>query len=327
MRLKQLLHAALIATTCLGASLLSAAAQDAFPRQRILMIIPFAAGGPSDIVGRTLADGLAAELSASVVVENRGGGNGAPAVATVAKSEPDGHTLLMSGEAPLAIVPALATPPYDGLAGLTPIAVFVEGGCNVLVVHPGVPARTLREIIAMAKAAAEPLAYASAGLGTPADTVAAEFADAAGITLRRVSYRGAALATNDVMGGHVPIMFPHAGTVADIVASGKLVAVAASRAARCSALPDVPTMTEQGFPLDAGKVWFGLFAPAGTPAAIADRLHRAVQVVVTAPDFSRRLAALQFAPLLQSDRATADAIVRREIDGWARKAAMIPGLR
>ena len=211
MRLKQLLQAALIAGTCLGASLLSAAAQDAFPRQRILLIIPFAAGGPSDIVGRVLADGLVAQLSAAVVVENRAGGNGAPAVAAVAKSEPDGHTLLMSGEAPLAILPALATQPYDGLAGLAPIAVFVEGGCNVLVVHSSVPARTLPQIIAMAKAAAEPLAYASAGLGTPADTVAAEFAHAAGITLRRVSYRGAALATNDVMGGHVPMMFPPPG--------------------------------------------------------------------------------------------------------------------
>ena len=303
------------------------AQEAAYPRQRVMMVVPFPAGGPADTVGRILADALAPRLGQPIIVENRPGGGGSAAVAAVARAEPDGHTVLLSGEGPLSVVPALANPPYDAMTGLQVASVFAEGGCTVAAVHPSFAAKDLAGLIAQAKAASEPLTYASSGLGTPADTVAAELQQMTGIALKRVIYRGAAPAMTDLIAGHVPLMFPSAGAVAELIATGKLRGLAVTTKGRCKVLADVPTMTEQGVPLEAGKIWFGLFVPATTPAAAIDRLHREIEAIVPTADFAARLEKLTLEPRNHPTRASAAAYVRTDIEQWRLKAAGIPALR
>lgn len=299
----------------------------AYPSQRVLLVVGFPPGGPADIAARALADGMQARLGKPVIVENRPGGGGSAAASAVARAEPDGHTLLVAGEGPISIVPALAAPPYSAMAGLAAISVFAEGGCTVVAVTPSFPAKDLKELIAEAKAAKEPITYASSGLGTPSDTVAAEFAQAAGIELKRVIYRGAAPALSDVIAGHVPLMFPTAGQTTEQIAAGKLRGLAVSTRSRCKVLPDVPTLTEAGIPLEAGKIWFGLFAPAAVPSTIADFLFAEARAVAMTPELSKRVEAITLEPVRHGTRAEAADYVAKDVADWMRKAATIPGLK
>lgn len=319
---------AVAATLALTAAASTASAQaPTYPSQRILLIVGFPPGGPADLATRALADGLAPRLARPVVVENRPGGGGATAATAVARAEPDGYTLLVAGEGPISVVPALATPPYDALNGLSAVSVFAAGGCTVVAVNPAFPATDLAGLVARAKAAPESVNYASSGLGTPSDTVAAEFAKATGITLKRVIYRGAAQAMTDLIAGHVPLMFPTAGQAAEHVVAGKLRGLAVSTKARCKVLPNVPTMTELGVPLEAGRIWFGLFAPAATPPAILDRLFSEVQAVAGTPELAARVDTIMLEPVKQGSRAQSAEFVRNDIAEWRSKAASIPALR
>jgi len=262
-----------------------------------------------------------------VIVENRPGGGGAAAAAAVARSEPDGHTLMVAGEGPISIVPALATPPYHALDGLTSVGVFAEGGCTVVAVNPTFPAKDLKGLIAHAKSSNDPVNYASSGLGTPSDTVAAEFAQAAGIKLNRLIYRGAGPALTDVVAGHVPLMFPTAGQAAEMISAGKLLGLAVSSAARCRVLPDVPTLREQGIPLDAGKIWFGLFAPSGVPVAVAERLFAETRAVAETPELAKRIEGLQLAPIRHAHRAESQRYAEDDAVSWQQKVKTVPGLK
>ncbi len=299
----------------------------AYPSQRVLLVVGFPPGGPADLAARALADGLTTRLGQPVIVENRPGGGGSAAVSAVARAEPDGHTIMVAGEGPLAVVPALASPPQDATSGLAAISIFAEGGCTVAAVNPAFEPKDLAALIAHAKAAPEALNYASSGLGTPSDTVAAEFAQATGIKLKRVIYRGAAPALTDLIAGHVQLMFPTAGQISEQVATGKLRGLAVSTKARCKVLPNVPTMREAGVPLEAGKIWFGLFAPLATPAIVLDRLFADTQAVAAAPAFAARIDAITLEPVKQAGRAAVDAYVRQEVADWRKKAATVPGLR
>lgn len=299
----------------------------AYPSQRVLIVVGFPPGGPADIAGRALADGLQTRLGKPVIVENRPGGGGSAAASAVARAEPDGHTLLVAGEGPISIVPALAAQPYSAMSGLTALNVFAEGGCTVVAVTPSFAVKDLKGLIAEAKAAKEPITYASSGLGTPSDTVAAEFAQAAGIQLKRVIYRGAAPALSDLIAGHVPLMFPTAGQTTEQIAAGKLRGLAVSTKARCKVLPDVPTLTEAGIPLEAGKIWFGLFAPSALPAAIADFLFAEAQAVSATPELSKRIEAITLEPVRNATRSQAAEYVTKDVADWMRKAATIPGLK
>lgn len=317
---------AVIAGVALAA--IGASAQDAaYPSQRVLIVVGFPPGGPADLAARVLADGLSPRLGKPVIVENRPGGGGSAATSAVARAEPDGHTLLVAGDGPISVVPALATPPYDAIAGLASVGVFAEGGCTVVAVNASFAAKDLAGFIAQAKTRPDALDYASSGLGTPSDTVAAEFAQAAGIKLKRIIYRGAAPALTDLLAGHVPLMFPTAGQTTEHIAAGKLRGLAVSTKARCKVLPNVPTLTEQGLALEAGKIWFGLFAPAATPGPIADRLFKETQAVAATGDFIKRIDAITLEPVKHASRAAATDYVRSDIAAWHRKAATIPGLR
>lgn len=302
-------------------------AQGAYPSQRVLIVVGFPAGGPSDIAARALADGLAPRLGKPAIIENRPGGGGVAAASAVARSEPDGHTLMMAGEGPISVLPALANPPQDVMTGLAVAGIFAEGGCNVVATHPSLPATDLKGLIALAKSAKEPLNFASGGLGTPSDTVAAEFAQAAGIQLKRVIYRGAGLALSDLIAGHVPLMFPQAGQAAENINAGKLRGLAVSTKERCKVLPGVATMTEQGLPLEAGRLWFGLLAPAATPAGVLDRLFKEIQAIAATPELAARLDSITALPVKQASRAEADAFVRKDVADWQHKAKTVPGLR
>lgn len=299
----------------------------AYPSQRVIVVVGFPPGGPADIAARALTDGLQTRLGKPVIVENRPGGGGSAAASAVARAEPDGHTLLAAGEGPISIVPALAAQPYSAMSGLTAIGVFAEGGCTVVAVTPSFAAKSLKDLVALAKAAKDPITYASSGLGTPSDTVAAEFAQAAGIKLKRVIYRGAAPALSDLIAGHVPLMFPSAGQTTAQIAAGKLRGLAVSTKARCKVLPDVPTMRESGVPLDAGKVWFGLFAPAALPAAIADFLFKEIQAVSATPEMAKRIEAITLEPVRHATRTQSADYVTKDVADWQRKAATIPGLK
>lgn len=298
-----------------------------YPSQRVLIVVGFPPGGPADLAARVLADGLATRLAKPVIVENRPGGGGSAATSGVARADPDGHTLLVAGEGPISIVPALAATPYDAMTGLTAVSIFAEGGCTVLAATPSFPAKDLAALIAQAKASPEPLTYASSGLGTPSDTVAAEFAQTAGIGLKRVIYRGAAPAISDLIAGHVPLMFPTAGQTTELIAAGKLRGLAVSTKTRCKVLPDVPTMTELGVPLEAGRIWFGLFAPSATPAGTVDKLFAEAQAIAATADFATRIDAITLVPVKHAQRAAALDYVTKDITEWRRKAATISGLR
>lgn len=324
-RLRLAASAAVIAALAATAEI--ANAQAAYPSQRVLIVVGFPPGGPADLAARALADGLAPRLDKPVIVENRPGGGGSAAASAVARADADGHTLMVGGEGPMSVVPALANPPYDAMNGLAVAGVFAEGGCTVVAAHPSFPATDLKGLVAHAKAAKDHVNYASSGLGTPSDTVAAEFAQAAGIQLKRVIYRGAAPALTDLIAGHVPLMFPTAGQVAENIKAGKLRGLAVSTRARCKILPDVPTMTEQGVPLEAGRIWFGLFAPAATPAPILDRLFRETQAVAATPELAARIDTITLVPIKHADRSQSDAFVRKDIADWLHKAKTIPGLR
>ena len=298
-----------------------------YPSQRVLIVVGFPPGGPADIAARAMAEGLQSRLGKPIIVENRPGGGGSAAASAVARAEPDGHTLLAAGEGPISIVPALAVPSYSAMAGLTTISVFAEGGCTVVAVTPSFAAKDLKGLIAEAKAAKEPVTYASSGLGTPSDTVAAEFAQAAGIELKRVIYRGAAPALSDLIAGHVPLMFPTAGQTTELIAAGKLRGLAVSTKSRCKVLPDVPTLTEAGIPLEAGKIWFGLFAPSALPAAIAEFLFKETQAVSSTPELSKRIEAITLEPVRHTKREASAEYVAKDVADWQRKAATIPGLK
>jgi tripartite-type tricarboxylate transporter receptor subunit TctC len=298
-----------------------------YPSQRVMIVVGFPPGGPADLAARALADGLQIRFGKPVVVENRPGGGGSAAASAVARAEPDGHTLMVAGEGPISVVPALANPPYDATTGLASVGVFAEGGCTVVAVNPSFAAKSLTELIDMAKAAKEPLTYASSGLGTPSDTVAAEFAQAAGIRLKRVIYRGAAPALNDLVAGHVPLMFPTAGQTTEMIAAGKLRGLAVSTKTRCKVLPNVATMTEQGVALEAGKIWFGLFAPAAVPAAIADKLFGEVQAVAATAELAKRIETITLQPVRHASRALSSDYVSKDVAEWKRKAATIPALK
>jgi tripartite-type tricarboxylate transporter receptor subunit TctC len=325
-RIARTIAATAVAAAVLGAGPLAAQAP-AYPSQRILLIVGFPPGGPADLATRALADGLAPRLGKPVVVENRPGGGGSAAAAAVARAEPDGHTLMVAGEGPISVVPALATPPYDALAGLTSVGVFAAGGCTVVAVNPAFPANDLKSLVAHAKAASDPITYASSGLGTPSDTVAAEFAQTAGIKLKRVIYRGAGPALTDLLAGHVPLMFPTAGQAAEAIKAGKLRGLAVSTAVRCKILPDVPTMREQGVALEAGRIWFGLFAPSAVPVAVADRLFAETRAVAATPDLAKRIDTLLLSPVLHANRAESHAYALKDAAEWQQKVKTVPGLR
>jgi tripartite-type tricarboxylate transporter receptor subunit TctC len=263
------------------------ASAQTYPTQPIKIIVATAAGGIADLVARTLAQKLS-EGGKTALVENRTGGAGAIAADAAAKAPPDGYTLFIGMHSTNAILHHLVTKlPYDGIKDFAPVTNIVASA-NILVVHPDVPAKSMRELVAYAKSKPGKLIYASQGNGTSGHIVGEQFKQLAGIDLVHVPYRGAAPAIQDLVAGHVSLLFDIVPLARTQIAAGKVRALAVASPQRLEGLPDVPTMAEAGFPELEGGPWFGLLAPAGTPRAIIDLLNGETRKAFAAPDVRDR---------------------------------------
>jgi tripartite-type tricarboxylate transporter receptor subunit TctC len=263
-------------------------AQD-YPNRAIRVLVPAAAGGIGDILPRILGPKLAESGNVTMVVENRTGGAGVVATNDVAKAAPDGYLLLMGNQGSLAIRPQLTKVPYDPIKDLAPIILMVTVP-NILVVHPSVPAKNLKELIALAKQSPGKLSYASQGIGASGHIAGELFKLSAGVDITHVPYRGAAPAAQDLAAGHVSMMFDVVSLALGSIKSGAVRAIGVASKERVAVLPEVPTLGEQGFPDEIGA-WFGLLAPAGTPTPVIEWLNREANKAFAQPDAREKFIA------------------------------------
>ena len=258
-----------------------------FPERQITMVIPFAAGGSTDVVGRIVAERMSQELGQQVVVQNVGGAGGSLGAQQVAQAEADGYTILMGTVATHALNPLiLKQKPYDPVADFAPVSLLVLVP-NVLAVHPDVPAQTVQELIDLAKA--EPLAYASSGNGTPLHLSGELFKSMAGVDIDHIPYKGSGPALTDVLGNQVPIIFDNVPSASGHISSGKLRALGVTTAERAPSFPDVPAIAET-LPGYETYTWNALFAPAGTPPEAVAALNAAAKTTMADPAVAERMA-------------------------------------
>jgi tripartite-type tricarboxylate transporter receptor subunit TctC len=284
------------------------------PERTIRMVAPFAAGGASDLIARMVAEEMTPLLGQQVVVENRTGAGGSVGTEAVVRARADGLTLLMGSQATHATNPALQKLSFDpiaDLAGIGPVA----GVPAVMVVPEGLPARTLGEFIAMAKARPGAVTYGSAGIGASTHLAGALLAQLAGIELQHVPYRGTALAMQDLIAGRINMMMDTLPTALPHIQGGRIRALAVSTTARNPTLPEVPTVAEAGVPGYEALNWYGVYAPAATPEVAAARLNQVLAEVVARPAFQARLASQGMLPLAL-DRAAFTAYASADRQRW-----------
>jgi tripartite-type tricarboxylate transporter receptor subunit TctC len=296
-------------------------AQD-FPSRPIRMVIAFPAGGPTDFVGRLVADKLKDLLPQPVLIENKPGANGAIGADSVAKAAPDGHTLFLSTVGAIAILPNMRTDmPYDVLRDFAPITLVVRN-TTTLVVRSDSPINTVKDFVAMAKAKNGDLPFASTGVGSTTHLANEMFATAAGFKYIHVPYRGAAPALTDLLGGQVQAMFADVPVLMPQIKAGKIKPLAVASAQRNPMLPDVPTLAETGYPDTASDNWYGLLAPAKTPPAIIAKLHAAFTAAINDPVVKQKLiesgaipvanTPAQFGDVLKDEMARLGRVVREK---------------
>jgi tripartite-type tricarboxylate transporter receptor subunit TctC len=293
-----------------------AAAQTSYPEQPIRILVGFPPGGPPDIAARLLGERFAEAWGRPVVVENATGSGGNVAVERMTKAAPDGYTLLMANSA-IAINPSLYDKlPYDPVRDLAPVSLAVVTPI-VLVVHAEVPARSVGELIALARARPGTLTFGSAGGGTPSRLAGELFKSMAGIDIAHVPYRGNPALLPDLLAGRITMAFPNTAVVLPQMQSGKLRALAVTSPRRTAAMPDLPTLAETGLPGFDATAWYGLMAPAGTPAPIIDKLYRETARVLALPDVRRRLDDLGM-EVVANTPAEFSAVIVAEIPRWAK---------
>ncbi len=291
-----------------------AVAQD-YPTKPIRLIIPFPPGGSNDVVGRMIAQQLSDRLGKQVVVDNRGGAGGVLGTEIAAKSAPDGYTLLVISIAH-AVSPWLYKLQFDPIKSFTPVAILGSGP-NVLVVHPSLPVHSVTELIALAKEKPGELNYASAGIGSFQHLGGELFKLEAGVDIVHVPYKGGGPAMTDVLGGYTKIMFSSMIQTSPFILNGQLRALGTGGAKRNPALPDVPTISEAGLPGYEATNWWGILAPAGTPAAIVDKLHQEITAVQNSPLTKQQFAA-QGADVVQMTSAEFGTFVEKETNKWEK---------
>ncbi len=285
--------------------------------KQIRLIVPFPAGGPTDIVARPLAQMLGDALHATVLVDNRGGAGGGLGADAVAKSAPDGQTLLMATVGTHAINPALYKKlPYDAVKDFTPIALVAMAPVTI-VVHPSLKANNVAELVALAKSSRDKLNYGSAGAGTPGNLTGEMFKAAAGIDLQHVPYRGSAPALTDLIAGQIPIMFDPLQSVLSNIKAGKIRPLALSSKARSTVLPDVPTIAEAGYAGFETTAWWGVFSPAGLPSDTAAVLTGEVGKIARSADFRGKLEPLGVIGADLSEAAFGE-FQRAEMTKWGK---------
>jgi len=266
------------------------AGADDYPTRPITLIVPFPPGGSTTVMARNVADKMSATLGQPVVVENRGGAGGTIGTRSVAKAAPDGYTILLSYTATMAIAPSMnVNAGYDPRKDFVPIG-MIGFAPNVLVVHPSLPARSVAELIAYAKAAPAPVQYGSPGVGTVNHLAGEYLASETGVKLQHVPYKGNGPAMGDLLGGHIPMMFVPIPVALGNVKAGTLRGLAITTAKRSGLLPDLPTLAESGVPDFDVALRYGLMAPTGTPPAVIARLNRELNAALATEDVKQRLA-------------------------------------
>jgi len=303
-----------IAVLCAGLVPLHAGAQWA-PKMPIRIVVPFAAGGPTDITARHLAKKLTEVIGQSVIVDNRGGANGMIGAEIVAKSKPDGYTLLMPTSSTMAINPAVYEKmSYDPVKDFAPVTPVVAAPV-LLIVTPSLPAKSVKELIAIGKARPGELVFASSGAGSNTHLALELFRDQAGIKITHVPYKGAGPAIVDVIGGQAQAMFADLPVLVPHVKSGRLRALAVAGFDRTPMFQNVPALKELGYPRFNARQWYAVFAPAATPRDIVMRLNEAIRQSVASPDLRDRLTEIGADIFTQSPEEFA-AFLKTEIERW-----------
>jgi tripartite-type tricarboxylate transporter receptor subunit TctC len=296
----------------------------AYPDRIIRIIVPFAPGGGTDVVARTLAQEMAKELGVSVIIENKPGAGTIIGTQSVATSEADGYTLLM-GTFANAVNPSLyAKLPYDQQRDFVPVA-LVARSFNIVVVNPASPIKSIADLVATAKAEPDKLSYGTYGTGTSAHLAGELFKHMAGVNLTTVPYKGAAPAITDLIGGQIQVIFTTVASAAPLIEGCQLRALAVTSAERSPAFPDLPTVSEAGVPGYDAEAWYGLFAPAKTPPGVIDRLNKAAAAAVKADSF-KKLAVNEGLVPVASPPGELDRYFRVEQERW-RKVIQDAGLK
>jgi tripartite-type tricarboxylate transporter receptor subunit TctC len=301
-----------------------APASAAYPDRVIKIVVPFAPGGGTDVVARTLAQEMAKELGASVIIENKPGAGTILGTQLVAASPADGYTLLM-GTFANAVNPSLnAKLPYDAHKDFAAVALLARS-FNIVVVNPASPIKSIGDLIAAAKAAPAKLTYGTYGTGTSAHLAGELFKHMAKVNLTAVPYKGAAPAITDLLGGQIQVIFTTVASAASLVEAGQLRAIAVTSAERSAAFPQLPTVSEAGVPGYAAEAWYGLYAPARTPPEIIDRLNKTAAKALQS-DVFRRLSVNEGLVMVGGPPEQLDRYFRAEQERW-RKVIEAAGIR
>jgi tripartite-type tricarboxylate transporter receptor subunit TctC len=308
------LKCAAIGAIVVGASL--AHAQD-YPTQPVRIVVPYAAGGGTDAMARYFAKGLEQRLGQPFIIENRGGSGTTLGAAAVARSAPDGYTILIGTSSTYAIAVSLYKRlSYDPTRDFAPLALLAEVPF-VLIVNTSLPVNSVMDLVRLAKGKPGELSYGSGGVGSQHHVNAELFKNVAGIDMRNVSYRGGGPALQDVVAGHIPLMFGDAGQVLELVRAGKVRALAVTTSRRVASMPNVPTMSEAGITGYEANAWQAMVAPAGTPAPVVAKLNKALVDIVNTPETQKHYLDLGIQPK-GSTPEELGAYIRSEIARWAK---------
>src|SRR3954467_14919880 len=292
-----------------------AQAQD-YPSRPVKIVVPFGAGGPADVYARVLAQPLSEALKQPFVVEDRPGAGSLIGTDAVAKSPPDGYTLLAMSNTHTTNESLIPNKPFQLMRDFVPVA-GINYSDLVMVVHPSVPAKDLKEFIAYAKSKPGELNYASSGAGTPYHMAGELFKAMSGTNLVHVPHKASGEARNSVIGGHVQMMFDAITTMATNVKAGQVRALATTGLKRSELMPDVPTLAEAGVPGYESTIWLGIMAPAGTPKAIVDKLNAEISKIIARPDVKEAWAKQGAVPMVMSP-SEFDKYLRVDIEKWAK---------
>jgi len=302
----------LAAAICFAEPLLGA---DVYPGKAVRVIVPFATGGGADLVARMVFTKLAGKLGQPFVIDNRGGAGGMVGTDAVAKAAPDGYTLLLGQTGPNAINPWLyAKVPYDPVADFAPV-IQLTSYPYVIVAHPSVPARSIQELIALAKAKPDSLTFGTAGLGSSAQLAAELFMRATGTQLTHIPYKGAGPALADTVANVVSLTFGDMASSTPLILSGRLRGLAVTGQRRSPLLPNVATVAESGYPRFEALAWHGVYAPAKTPAEVINRLNGELALILAEPEVREKLQK-EGIEVIGASPAAFDAYTRAEIQKW-----------
>ncbi len=288
-----------------------------YPSRPVRFVVPFSPGGSTDTLARTLGVKLADVLGEQVVIDNRAGGNGNIGMEIVAQARPDGHTIVLGYIANLAIAPSLyAKLPFDPVKDFAPVTQLASSP-NVLTAHPSVPAKNLKELVALAKVKPGNVTFASTGVASVGHLTGELLNTLAGVKMTHVPYKGGGQAIIDLLGGHVQVMFSGFTAAMPHIKSAKIRALAVTGAKRSPALSEIPTIAEQGFPGVESTAWYGVLAPANTPKPVITRLHGELVRILKLPDVAQRLDGLGF-EIVGSTPDEFGAYIKTEIKKWEK---------